>query len=86
MEPMPVDELQALLEKVIDLRDWQELEEQDDRDDTQKLIDNATDPDTVLVRDPTGTPELQEIGILELLQRYPCRGSEARWLDATTAI
>lgn len=86
MEPMPVDELQALLEKVIDLRDWQELEEQDDRDDTQKLIDNATDPDTVLVRDPIGTPELQEIGILELLQRYPCRGSEARWLDAATAI
>ncbi|MCP9824431.1 hypothetical protein, partial [Synechococcus sp. EJ6-Ellesmere] len=41
--------------------------------------DNATDADTVLVRDPTGTPELQEIGILELLQRYPCRGSEARW-------
>ncbi|MGL6135072.1 MAG: hypothetical protein ACRC1L_12925, partial [Prochlorococcaceae cyanobacterium] len=40
---------------------------------------NATDPDTVLVRDPSGTPELQEIGILELLQRYPCRGSEARW-------
>jgi hypothetical protein len=27
---MPVDELQALLEKVIDLRDWQELEEDDD--------------------------------------------------------
>jgi hypothetical protein len=77
--PMPVDELQALLEKVIDLRDWQELEEQDDRDDTQKLIDNATDPDTVLVRDPSATPELQEIGILELLQRYPCRGSDARW-------
>ena len=77
--PMPVDELQALLEKVIDLRDWQELEEQDDRSDIQKLIDNATDADTVLVRDPTGTPELQEIGILELLQRYPCRGSEARW-------
>ena len=76
--PMPVDELQALLEKVIDFRDWQELEEQDDRDDTQKLIDNATGPDTVLVRDPSGTPELQEIGILELLQRYPCRGSEAR--------
>jgi hypothetical protein len=33
----------------------------------------------VLVRDPTGTPELQEIGILELRQLYPCRGSEARW-------
>ena len=77
--PMPVDELLALLEKVIDLRDWQELEEQDDRSDIQKLIDNAIDADTVLVRDPTGTPELQEIGILELLQRYPCRGSEARW-------
>ena len=77
--PMPIDELQALLEKVIDLRDWQELEEQDDRDDTQKLIDNATDPDTVLVRDPSATPELQEIGILELLQRYPCRSNDARW-------
>lgn len=78
-QPMPIDELQALLEKVIDLRNWQELEEQDDRDDIQKLIDNATDPDTVLVRDPSATPELQEIGILELLQRYPCRGSDARW-------
>ena len=77
--PMPVDELQALLEKVIDLRDWQELEDGDDRSDIQKLIDNATDADTVLVRDPVRTPELQEIGILELLQRYPCRGSEARW-------
>ena len=77
--PMPIDELQALLEKVIELRDWQELEEDDDRSDIQKLIDNATDADTVLVRDPTGTPELQEIGILELLQRYPCRGSAARW-------
>ena len=76
---MPVDELQALLEKVIDLRDWQELEDGDDRSDIQKLIDNATDADTVLVRDPVRTPELQEIGILELLQRYPCRGSEARW-------
>jgi hypothetical protein len=77
--PTPVDELQALLEKVIDLRDWQELEEDDDRSDIQKLIDNATDADAVLVRDPSGTPELQEIGILELLQRYPCRGSDARW-------
>ena len=28
---------------------------------------------------PAAPPELQEIGILELLQRYPCRGSEARW-------
>lgn len=36
----------------------------------------------MLVRDPTGTPELQEISMLELLQRYPCRCSEARWLDA----
>ena len=76
---MPIDELQALLEKVIDLRDWQELEEEDDRSDIQKLIDNAIDADTVLVRDPSGNPELQEIGILELLQRYPCRGSDARW-------
>ena len=76
--PIPIDELQALLEKVIDLRDWQELEE-DDRSDIQKLIDNAIDADAVLVRDPSGTPELQEIGILELLQRYHCRGSEARW-------
>jgi hypothetical protein len=77
--PLPVDEIQALLERAIELNDWQIIEDDDDRDEQQKLIDNATDSDTVLVRDPTGTPELQEIGILELLQRYPCRGSEARW-------
>jgi hypothetical protein len=77
--PIPVVDVQAVLEKALDIQDWQELEEEDDRSDNQKLIDNATHPDTVLVRDPAGTPELQEIGILELLQRYPCRGSEARW-------
>lgn len=77
--PLPVDEIQALLERAIELNDWQIIEDDDDRDEQQKLIDNATDSDTVLVRDPTGTRELQEIGILELLQRYPCRGSEARW-------
>ena len=77
--PMPVAELQALVEKVLVLQAWQELEEEDDRDDSQKLIDNTTDSDTVLVRDPVRTPELQEIGILELLQRYPCRGTDARW-------
>jgi hypothetical protein len=77
--PLPVDEIQALLERAIRLNDWQMIAADDDRSEQQKLIDNATDSDTVLVRDPTGTPELQEIGILELLQRYPCRGSEARW-------
>ena len=77
--PIPVVDVQAVLERTLNLLDWQELEEEDDRSDIQKLIDNATDADTVLVRDPSGTPELQEIGILELLQRYPCRGSEARW-------
>lgn len=76
---VPVVDVQAVLERALNLLDWQELEDDDDRSDIQKLIDNATDADTVLVRDPTGTPELQEIGILELLQRYPCRGSEARW-------
>lgn len=76
---VPVVEVQAVQERALNLLDWQELEDDDDRSDIQKLIDNATDADTVLVRDPTGTPELQEIGILELLQRYPCRGSEARW-------
>jgi hypothetical protein len=77
---VPVVDVQAVQERALNLLDCQELEEEeDDRSDIQKLIDNATDTDTVLVRDPTGTPELQEIGILELLQRYPCRGSEARW-------
>ena len=76
---VPVVDVQAVQERALNLLDWQELEEEDDRSDIQKLIDNATDADTVLVRDPTGTPELQEMGILELLQRYPCRGSEARW-------
>ena len=77
--PVPAVDVQAVLEKTLNLLDWQELEEEDERSDNQKLIDNATDPDTVLVRAPAGTPELREIGILELLQRYPCRGSEARW-------
>ena len=76
---VPVVDVQAVQERALNLLDWQELEDNDDRSDIQKLIDNATDADTVLVRDPTGTTELQEIGILELLQRYPCRGSEARW-------
>ena len=76
---VPVVDVQAVQERALNLLDWQELEEEDDRSDIQKLIDNATDADTVLVRDPVRTPELQEIGILELLQRYPCRGSEARW-------
>ena len=76
---VPVVDVQAVQEGALNLLDWQEMEDDDDRSDIQKLIDNATDADTVLVRDPTGTPELQEIGILELLQRYPCRGSEARW-------
>ena len=76
---IPVVDVQAVQERALNLLDWQELEDDDDGSDIQKLIDNATDADTVLVRDPTGTPELQEIGILELLQRYPCRGSEARW-------
>jgi hypothetical protein len=77
--PIPVVDVQAVLERALNLLDWQELKDDDDRSDIQKLIDNATDADTVLVRDPSGFPELQEIGILELLQRYPCRGSEARW-------
>lgn len=76
---VPVVDVQALQERALNLLDWQELEDCDGRSDIQKLIDNATDADTVLVRYPSGTPELQEIGILELLQRYPCRGSEARW-------
>lgn len=76
---VPVVDVQAVQERALNLLDWQELEDDDDRSDIQKLIDNATDADTVLVRDPTTAPELQEIGILELLQRYPCRGSEARW-------
>lgn len=76
---VPVVDVQAVQERALNLLDWQELEEEDNRSDIQKLIDNAIDADTVLVRDPSGTPELQEIGILELLQRYPCRGSEARW-------
>lgn len=76
---VPVVDVQAVQERALNLLDWHELEDDDDRSDSQKLIDNAIDADTVLVRDPTSSPELQEIGILELLQRYPCRGSEVRW-------
>ena len=55
---VPVVDVQALEERALNLLDWQELEDGDDRSDIQKLIDNATDADTVLVRNPSGTPEL----------------------------
>ena len=50
---LPVGEVQAVLERSLNLLDWQEL------------TDNATDTDTVLVRDPTGSLELQKIWIPE---------------------
>jgi hypothetical protein len=33
----------------------------------------------LLVWDPSGQPPLQELEILEVVERYPCRGSEGRW-------
>lgn len=86
--PIPEKELKVFLKMVIELRNsfqasapYPPMEEGfcDDREDLQKLIDNVTDPDTVLVRDPSRTPVLQEIGILEALQRFPCRDRAARW-------
>ena len=54
-QQVPGVDVQAVQERALTLLDWQELEEED-RSDIQKLVDNATDADTVLVRDPTGTP------------------------------
>jgi len=88
MIPIPEKELKVFIKMVIELSNsfhdpaaYPPMQEGccDDRDDLQKLIDNVTDPDTVLVRDPSRTPVLQEIGILEALQRFPCRDKAARW-------
>lgn len=40
---------------------------------------NALAPGSLLVWDPRDTPPLQELEILDLLERYPCRGEGARW-------
>ncbi len=77
---LPFDALEALLELAFHLQDWQELQEDDDeRDEATVFSDNAIDPDCVLVRDPATSPELQELGILECLQRYPTKGLDRRW-------
>lgn len=83
--PIPVEDVQAVLERANAIYEGQLFEEDDDRSDEQKLIDNAIDPDTVLVHDATLHPALQEFGILELLQRYPCHGVDSRW-NAEAAI
>ncbi len=52
---VPVVYVQAVLERVLNLLDWQEPEDGDDRSFNQKLMNNTTDADTLLVRDPPGT-------------------------------
>ena len=51
--PIPIEDVQAVLERVNAIQEGQLFEEDDDRSDEQKLIDNAIDPDTVLVHDAT---------------------------------
>jgi hypothetical protein len=62
-----------------------------ERDDDEMALDsllareaslleaNALDGNDLLVWDPTETPPLQEMEILDVLERYPCRGDGARW-------
>jgi hypothetical protein len=40
---------------------------------------NALEANYLLVWDPGEDPSLQELEILEVLERYPCRGEGARW-------
>ena len=40
---------------------------------------NALEGNLLLVWDPAEDASLQELEILELLERYPCRGAAARW-------
>ncbi len=49
---VPVVDVQAVQARALNFLDWQELEDDDDRRDIQKLIENATDTDTVLVCRP----------------------------------
>ncbi len=62
-----------------------------ERDDDEMALDsllaseaslleaNALDGNDLLVWDPTETPPLREMEILDVLERYPCRGEAARW-------
>jgi hypothetical protein len=77
--PIPVEDVQAVLERVLALQEGQLFDDDDDRSDEQKMIENAIDPDTVLAEDKASSSALQELGILELLQCYPCHGVDARW-------
>ena len=62
-----------------------------ERDDEEMALDNllaseaslleanALDGNALLVWDPAASPPLQEMEILDVLERYPCRGEGARW-------
>lgn len=62
-----------------------------ERDDDEMALDtllaseaslleaNALDGNYLLVWDPAEAPPLREMEILDVLERYPCRGEAARW-------
>lgn len=79
------EETQLLLEALLTSVELDDEEEEVDLQDAlareAPLIEaNALESSLLLVWDPAGNPPLRELEILELLEAYPCRGAEPRWL------
>jgi hypothetical protein len=77
------EETQLVLEALLAALEQQEedppgLEDLLERE-SAVILANAQRNDGLLVWDPAGEPFLQELGILQLLETYPCRGAAARW-------
>jgi hypothetical protein len=73
--------LEALLTSVEQDDEEEEIPLQDALAREAPLIEaNALESSLLLVWDPAGNPPLRELEILELLEIYPCRGAEPRWL------
>jgi hypothetical protein len=76
------DETQLVLEAMLAA-----IEQDDEETNLERLLAreaplieaNALEASYLLVWDPAEHPQLREMEILDLLERYPCRGEEARW-------
>jgi hypothetical protein len=76
------DETQLVLEALLAT-----IEQDDEETNLERLLAseaplieaNALEASYLLVWDPAEHPHLREMEILDLLERYPCRGEDARW-------
>ncbi|KEF43252.1 MAG: hypothetical protein ER33_00475 [Cyanobium sp. CACIAM 14] len=76
------DDTQVVLEALLSAieRDDEEMALESLLASEARLLEaNALDGNCLLVWDPTEDAPLQEMEILDVLERYPCRGESARW-------